>query len=199
MVLQGCKWHKPEGCSGPYQKCPFCLMLPCLTILQKISNHLELVKGMHLTMLWGTEHFGGSCYNAQQHELSFRFLHLLFSCLSFFSSFFSSFHFFSSLFFSSLLFSFLLFSSLFFSFLFFSFLFFSFLFFSFLFFSFLFFSFLFLSCLVLSFIFLFFSFIAPPVHSTLAIIQDLAVCSELITRHKLTLAAPELHPNVTAA
>ncbi|KAL3134837.1 hypothetical protein ABBQ32_007805 [Trebouxia sp. C0010 RCD-2024] len=41
----GCKWHKPEGCPGPRLRCPFCLVLPCLTILQKISNHLELVKG----------------------------------------------------------------------------------------------------------------------------------------------------------
>ncbi|DBA69980.1 TPA: hypothetical protein ACH3X2_012333 [Trebouxia sp. C0005] len=41
----GCKWHKPYGCPGPRLRCPFCLILPCLTILQKISNHLELVKG----------------------------------------------------------------------------------------------------------------------------------------------------------
>ncbi|DBA73362.1 TPA: hypothetical protein ACH3X1_011407 [Trebouxia sp. C0004] len=41
----GCKWHKPDGCPGPRLRCPFCLILPCLTILQKISNHLELVKG----------------------------------------------------------------------------------------------------------------------------------------------------------
>ena len=45
MSLQGCKWHKPEGCPGPRLRCPFCLVLPCLTILQKISNHLEMVKG----------------------------------------------------------------------------------------------------------------------------------------------------------
>ena len=45
ISLQGCKWHKPEGCPGPRLRCPFCLVLPCLTILQKISNHLEMVKG----------------------------------------------------------------------------------------------------------------------------------------------------------
>ena len=44
-MLQGCKWHKPEGCPGPRLYCPFCLVLPCLTVLQKISNHLELLKG----------------------------------------------------------------------------------------------------------------------------------------------------------
>ena len=46
MMVQGCKWHKPDGCPGPRLKCPNCLILPCLTILQKISNHLELIKGL---------------------------------------------------------------------------------------------------------------------------------------------------------
>ncbi|KAF3332904.1 Switch 2 [Carex littledalei] len=42
---QGVIWsylHKdnPDGCA----MCPFCLILPCLTKLQQISNHLELIK-----------------------------------------------------------------------------------------------------------------------------------------------------------
>ena len=41
---QDCKRHKPEGCSGPRLYCPYCLIMPCLMILQKISNHLELLK-----------------------------------------------------------------------------------------------------------------------------------------------------------
>ncbi|KAK9840685.1 hypothetical protein WJX84_004254 [Apatococcus fuscideae] len=38
----GCKWHKPEGCERP--KCPLCLVLPCLSILQKLANHVDLIK-----------------------------------------------------------------------------------------------------------------------------------------------------------
>ena len=44
LLAQGCKWHKPDGCSGRLH-CPFCLILPGLTILRKISNHLDLIKG----------------------------------------------------------------------------------------------------------------------------------------------------------
>lgn len=43
-LLQGCKWHG-GGVHLRRMRCPFCLVLPCLTVLQKISNHLELVKG----------------------------------------------------------------------------------------------------------------------------------------------------------
>ncbi|KAL8234246.1 hypothetical protein R6Q59_020346 [Mikania micrantha] len=44
-VPNGVIWpylHKdnPDGCDS----CPFCLVLPCLTKLQQISNHLELIK-----------------------------------------------------------------------------------------------------------------------------------------------------------
>ncbi|KAK9804888.1 hypothetical protein WJX72_010344 [[Myrmecia] bisecta] len=53
---KGCKWHKPQGCRAAGggtdengerhggMSCPNCLILPSLTILQKISNHLELIK-----------------------------------------------------------------------------------------------------------------------------------------------------------
>ena len=44
LPAQGCKWHKPHGCSGRLH-CPFCLILPGLNILRKISNHLDLIKG----------------------------------------------------------------------------------------------------------------------------------------------------------
>ena len=44
LLAQGCKWHKPHGCSGRLH-CPFCLILPGLNILRKISNHLDLIKG----------------------------------------------------------------------------------------------------------------------------------------------------------
>ena len=39
----GCKWHKSDGCERP--KCPLCLVLPCLSILQKLANHVDLIKG----------------------------------------------------------------------------------------------------------------------------------------------------------
>lgn len=42
--MQGCKWHKPEGCESG-AGCPWCLVMPALTVLRKIANHLELVKG----------------------------------------------------------------------------------------------------------------------------------------------------------
>ena len=46
--LQGCKGRKdPEEC----KKCPYCLCLPCLTLLRKVSNHLNLVKGAPLRTL----------------------------------------------------------------------------------------------------------------------------------------------------
>eukprot|EP00873_Tetraselmis_striata_P001539 jgi/Tetstr1/421803/TSEL_012706.t1 len=43
---QGCKRHKPEGCPTETKRtgCPACLMGPCISLLQKVSNHLELVK-----------------------------------------------------------------------------------------------------------------------------------------------------------
>ncbi len=46
-LLQDCKRHRPNGCEEAYARlrCPVCLILPCLVILQKISNHLELLKG----------------------------------------------------------------------------------------------------------------------------------------------------------
>ncbi|KAK9862888.1 hypothetical protein WJX84_009991 [Apatococcus fuscideae] len=40
----GCKWHKPDGCEPPGPKCPLCLVLPCLSILQKLANHVDLIK-----------------------------------------------------------------------------------------------------------------------------------------------------------
>ena len=50
--VQKCKRHRPEGCEGVYErlKCPVCLILPCLMILQKISNHLDLLKGVACTL-----------------------------------------------------------------------------------------------------------------------------------------------------
>jgi hypothetical protein len=45
-LLQGCKKHKPDGCEGGRLRCPYCLILPCLGVLQKIANHLELIKGI---------------------------------------------------------------------------------------------------------------------------------------------------------
>ena len=47
--MQECKRHRPNGCAEVYKtlQCPVCLILPCLIILQKISNHLELLKGQH--------------------------------------------------------------------------------------------------------------------------------------------------------
>ena len=50
-MLQGCKWHSGGKHPGR-MRCPFCLVLPCLTVLQKISNHLELVKGQQLIVVW---------------------------------------------------------------------------------------------------------------------------------------------------
>ena len=49
LFLQECKRHRPNGCAEVYKtlQCPVCLILPCLIILQKISNHLELLKGKH--------------------------------------------------------------------------------------------------------------------------------------------------------
>ena len=46
-LVQDCKRHRPDGCEEAYARlrCPVCLILPCLVILQKISNHLELLKG----------------------------------------------------------------------------------------------------------------------------------------------------------
>lgn len=43
---KGCKKHKAEGCPehGRNPGCPACLMLPALTLLRKISNHLDLLK-----------------------------------------------------------------------------------------------------------------------------------------------------------
>ncbi|GMH36245.1 hypothetical protein BSKO_04113 [Bryopsis sp. KO-2023] len=48
----GCKRHKPNGCKEAREEmglqgrldCPHCLVLPVLSLLRKISNHLELVK-----------------------------------------------------------------------------------------------------------------------------------------------------------
>jgi len=37
---EGCKRHRPEGCSN----CPTCLLFPCVILLQKVCNHLELLK-----------------------------------------------------------------------------------------------------------------------------------------------------------
>lgn len=55
---QECKRHKPEGCPGDNPearlRCPFCLIMPALSILQKISNHLELIKGASLHALCST-------------------------------------------------------------------------------------------------------------------------------------------------
>ncbi len=45
VAPQGCKWHKPDGCDGSTSTCPWCLVMPALVVLRKISNHLELVKG----------------------------------------------------------------------------------------------------------------------------------------------------------
>ena len=39
--LQACKSRKGEDC----EQCPYCLCLPCLSLLRKVSNHLNLVKG----------------------------------------------------------------------------------------------------------------------------------------------------------
>lgn len=47
-MVQGCKRHRSNGCEHGGLRCPYCLVLPCLTILQKISNHLELIKGEQL-------------------------------------------------------------------------------------------------------------------------------------------------------
>jgi hypothetical protein len=44
-MLQGCKWHKPDGCPPETFGCPWCLTTPALTVLINIANHLELVKG----------------------------------------------------------------------------------------------------------------------------------------------------------
>ena len=46
--LQGCTCHKPEGCVREGREtilCPVCIINPCLQILRKIANHLELLKG----------------------------------------------------------------------------------------------------------------------------------------------------------
>ena len=46
--LQGCTCHKPEGClreGHEDPRCPVCIINPCLQILRKIANHLELLKG----------------------------------------------------------------------------------------------------------------------------------------------------------
>ena len=46
---QDCKRHKPGGCPpGRRIRCPNCLILPCIMILRKISNHLELCKSVLL-------------------------------------------------------------------------------------------------------------------------------------------------------
>ncbi|KAM0025907.1 putative DNA helicase chromatin remodeling SNF2 family [Helianthus debilis subsp. tardiflorus] len=51
--VECCKRTVPDGVIWPYlhkdnpdgcDSCPFCLVLPCLTKLQQISNHLELIK-----------------------------------------------------------------------------------------------------------------------------------------------------------
>ena len=66
MCVQKCKRHRPDGCEGAYErlKCPVCLILPCLMILQKISNHLDLLKGEACT-LHGLMH-----RVARQHRMS---------------------------------------------------------------------------------------------------------------------------------
>ena len=46
--LQGCTCHKLEGCLREGREdplCPVCIINPCLQILRKIANHLELLKG----------------------------------------------------------------------------------------------------------------------------------------------------------
>ena len=53
----GCKYHRPDGClrklkppppgeepKPPRRGCPFCLTMPVITLLRKVSNHLEMVK-----------------------------------------------------------------------------------------------------------------------------------------------------------
>jgi SNF2 family DNA or RNA helicase len=45
----GCKYHRPNGCwrvihNTRSNHCPFCILMPLLTILRKISLHLDLVK-----------------------------------------------------------------------------------------------------------------------------------------------------------
>ena len=51
-LAQECKRHRPGGCEEAYARlrCPVCLILPCLVILQKISNHLDLLKGEACTL-----------------------------------------------------------------------------------------------------------------------------------------------------
>ena len=50
-MRQECTRHKPNGCfrKAPngelVLRCPFCLIFPILTVLKKITNHLELIKG----------------------------------------------------------------------------------------------------------------------------------------------------------
>lgn len=41
-----CNSHKPDGCYGRSDDplCPWCLVLPVLVLLQKVSNHLELLR-----------------------------------------------------------------------------------------------------------------------------------------------------------
>ncbi|KAG7668690.1 hypothetical protein KSW81_005448 [Nannochloris sp. 'desiccata'] len=45
----GCKNHKPDGCwrtfdGKRHRACPFCLLLPLMMLLRKISLHLDLIK-----------------------------------------------------------------------------------------------------------------------------------------------------------
>ena len=61
--LQGCTCHKPEGCLREGREdplCPVCIINPCLQILRKVANHLELLKGeevnLHLLMEHGYGH-----------------------------------------------------------------------------------------------------------------------------------------------
>jgi len=47
-LVQDCKRHKPDGCFKEGEsklQCPFCLIFPIMTLLHKITNHLELIKG----------------------------------------------------------------------------------------------------------------------------------------------------------
>jgi len=57
-IAQKCKRHKPDGCltvnavtGGEELRCPFCLIFPIMCLLHKITNHLELIKGVSLLCL----------------------------------------------------------------------------------------------------------------------------------------------------
>ena len=57
--LQGCTCHKPEGCLREGRDdplCPVCIINPCLQILRKIANHLELLKGERFRLCLLLEH-----------------------------------------------------------------------------------------------------------------------------------------------